>query len=420
MTVAGGLDTIINFWAGCPREHAQRDTRPSPRSTHSRHHCEVTMISTRPIPFSDLSAITREVRAGIDLAVAQVLDSGRFIGGEAVGRFEREWADYCGTAHAVGVANGTDAIHLALRCLGIGPGDEVVVPTNTFIATAEAVLLAGATPRFADVHPDTLLLTASTLQAALTPRTRAVIVVDLYGQIPDMDGIARVAAAAGLTVLEDAAQAHGARWRGRPAGSLGHVGCFSFYPGKNLGAAGDGGAVVTDDAELAGRIRSVRDHGRTQGSHYEHGYFGTNSRLDAVQAAVLSAKLPRLDAWTDARRRIAGLYRSHLADGPVRLVDDVADADHAYHLLVARIPDRDRIRRDLSRSGIETGLHYPTPCHQMVPYRRFAHGPLPVAEQAAEEIVSLPMFPHMTQDQVIRVCTRLQELVAAEEVSSVS
>jgi dTDP-4-amino-4,6-dideoxygalactose transaminase len=366
------------------------------------------------VPFADLASMTQEVRAEVDAAVAQVFDSGRFVGGAAVERFEQDWAEYCGTAHCVGVANGTDALQLALRALKIGPGDEVVVPTNTFVATAEAVVLAGATPRFADVSPDTLLLTAATLQAAISPRTRAVIVVHLYGQVADMVSIGAVAAAAGIAVVEDAAQAHGARWRDRRAGSLGHIGCFSFYPGKNLGAFGDAGAVVTDDADLASAVRCMRDHGRSEGSHYVHELLGTNSRMDAVQAAVLAVKLRRLEGWTASRRAVAAHYRSRLAGGPVRLVDVAEPATHVYHLMVARVPSRERVRQGLADLGIETGLHYPTPCHLLPPYRGYALEPLPVAEGAAEEIVSLPLFPHLTEAQVDRVCVELEGLLDAE------
>ena len=373
------------------------------------------------IPLVDIGPMTREVQAEVGAAFAQILASGRFIGGPVVERFEHQWAAYCGTAHAVGMANGTDALHLALRALRIGPGDEVVVPTNTFVATAEAVVLAGATPRFADVSDDTLLLTPATLQAAITPRTRAVIVVHLYGQMADIDAIQRVAAPRGLAVIEDAAQAHGASLQGRPAGSLGHVGCFSFYPAKNLGAFGDAGAVVTDDAHLARRIRSMRDHGRSEGTHHEHEVLGTNSRLDALQAAVLAAKLPRLDAWVAARQARALRYRTLLYGGPVRLVDDRCGAGHAYHLLVARVPAsaRARVRLGLNRVGIETGLHYPVPCHLLEPYREYADGPLPVAERAVDEIVSLPLFPHMRAEHVDRVCGGLLELVTAKVGSDV-
>jgi dTDP-4-amino-4,6-dideoxygalactose transaminase len=358
--------------------------------------------------------MTREVRAEVDVAFAGVLDSGRFIGGEAVVRFEEEWATYCGTAEAVAVANGTDALQLALMGLGIGPGDEVVVPTNTFVATAEAVVLAGATPRFADVDPGNLLLTPATLEAALTPRTRAVIVVHLYGQIPDMDAIGRLAQASGIVVLEDAAQAHGATWCGRRAGSLGAAGCFSFYPGKNLGAFGDAGAVVTDDAALARALRSMRDHGRVEGTHHDHRLLGTNSRMDALQAVVLSAKLRRLDGWTTTRRALAARYRDELTGTGIRLVDEVPGSAHAYHLLIARVPDRDRVRQALADAAIETGLHYPVPCHLQPPYRRYADGPLPVAERTAGEIVSLPLFPHMSPGQVSRVCDELAVAVTAE------
>ena len=373
---------------------------------------------TRPaggtyVPFADLSGMTREIRTEVESGFAQLLDSGRFIGGEAVERFEREWAAYCGTAHAVGVANGTDAVQLALRALDIGPGDEVVVPANTFVATVEAVILAGATPHFADVAPDTLLLTPETLEAALTRRSRAVVVVHLYGQTADMDGLRRVAAGAGMRIVEDAAQAHGARWRGRPAGSLGDVGCFSFYPGKNLGAFGDAGAVVTDDADLAHRVRCLHDHGRA-GSHHLHQFLGTNSRLDALQAVVLSAKLSRLDAWTAARRDLADRYRARLAGGPARLVGVLPGAEHAYHLLVARVPARDRIRDGLTRAGIQTGLHYPVPCHLQPPFARFADRRLPVAEAAAGEVLSLPLFPHMTVEQLHLVCDHLSALLAGE------
>jgi dTDP-4-amino-4,6-dideoxygalactose transaminase len=369
---------------------------------------------TIEVPFADLREMTREVRADVEAAFARVLDSGCFIGGDLVEQFEQEWAAYCGTAGAVAVGNGTDAIHLALRALGVGPGDEVVVPANTFVATVEGVVLAGATPHFADVSPDTLLLTADTLTAALTPRTRAVVVVHLYGQMPDMDAICRVARSSGLVVIEDAAQAHGATWRGRPAGSFGHAGCFSFYPGKNLGAFGDAGAIVTDDSHLAQVLRSMRNHGRSSGSHHGHEHLGMNSRTDALQAAVLLAKLPRLATWVTARRALADSYRTQLSGGPVRLVDGAPGADHAYHLLVARVPDRARVRSDLAKAGIETGLHYPVPCHLQGPYQRFAAEASPVVEQAADEILSLPMYPHLAADQVSRVCERLQELVPAE------
>jgi dTDP-4-amino-4,6-dideoxygalactose transaminase len=369
------------------------------------------------VPFTDLAAMTRDVRAEVERAWANLLDSSRFIGGEEVAKFERNWASYCGVPHAIGVGNGTDALLLTLRALGIGPGDEVIVPANTFVATAEAVVLAGATPVFADVRPDTLLLGPAELETAITARTAAVIVVHLYGQLPDMDALTRSANRAGIVLIEDAAQAHGARWRGRPAGSLGRAGCFSFYPAKNLGAFGDGGAVVTADPELAGRLESLRDHGRRPGSHYEHDLVGANSRLDGLQAAVLNAKLPWLDPWTEARRSIAVRYRAALGRGPCRLVAEEPGSRGAYHLAVVRTPDRARVQRELAEAGIETQIHYPVPCHRQAPYQRFARTPLPVVEESAGEILSLPMFPHLSDRLVARVGDAIGIALGAGEAS---
>jgi len=368
------------------------------------------------VPFTDLKAMTQEVRAAIDEGWARLLESSRFIGGDAVEEFEQAWAGYCETEHAIGVANGTDALQLVLTALAIGPGDEVVVPSNTFVASAEAVVLAGATPRFADVSPRTMLLTPDDLEAAITSRTRAVIVVHLYGQMPDMDALSRAAERAGIWLIEDAAQAHGATWRGKRAGSIGQAGCFSFYPGKNLGAFGDAGAIVTRDAELAKRIRSLRDHGRVLASHYRHELIGMNSRLDALQAVVLTAKLRRLDAWNEARRSIVARYRAAFRSGPIRLVEDEPGARGVYHLAVARVPDRARVQQQLTAMGIETGIHYPIPAHRQAPYLCFADRPLPVSEAAADEVLSLPLFPHLRADQVDRVCDALSEVVMAQEV----
>ena len=369
---------------------------------------------TNRVPFTDL-AVTRDIRTAIERAWARLVDSSRFVGGEAVEQFEQNWASYCGVPEAVGVGSGTDSLLLTLMALDIGTGDEVVVPANTFVASAEAVVLAGATPVFADVSPDTLLLTATQLEDAITARTAAVIVVHLYGQIPDMDALSRSASRAGIVVIEDAAQAHGASWRGRPAGSIGRAGCFSFYPSKNLGAFGDAGAVVTADARLAERIRSLRDHGRSRRSRYDHEFIGVNSRLDGLQAAVLNAKLPWLDAWTEARRLIAARYRAALNGGAGRLVAEEPGSRGAYHLAVARVPDRSAVRRHFAEAGIETQIHYPIPCHRQVPYRHFATRPLPVAEQSATDILSLPMFPHMNDDCMARVCNAVSDVLGAKE-----
>ncbi|GAA2523212.1 DegT/DnrJ/EryC1/StrS family aminotransferase [Winogradskya humida] len=366
------------------------------------------------VPFTDLGAMAREIWPGIEKEFTEALLTGRYIGGEPVAEFERRWAAYCGTTHAVGVANGTDALELTLLALGIGPGDEVVVPSNTFIATAAAVVRAGATPVFTDVDPDTLLLTPQHLTAALTPRTRAVMVVHLYGNVADLTALEAIANTAGIHLIEDAAQAHGAERDGHRAGSRGTAACFSFYPGKNLGALGDAGAVVTNDPALAERVRALANHGRTNGSaHYEHDYVGTNSRLDTLQAIALTAKLDRLDAWTDARIDLAAVYRKRLTGTEVRLTALDDGVRHAYHLMVVRVTDRDKVRQALTHRGIQTGIHYPVPCHSQPPLRRYATGPLPVCEQAAKDQFSLPIYPHMTLDQVDLVCEALIEAVAS-------
>jgi dTDP-4-amino-4,6-dideoxygalactose transaminase len=369
------------------------------------------------VPFTDLTAMTRDIRPAVDQAWSELLDSSRFVGGAAVDEFEQAWASYCRVQEAVGVGNGTDALLLTLTALGIGTGDEVIVPANTFIATAEAVVLAGAIPRFADVSPDTLLLTSAQLQAAISPRTAAVIVVHLYGQMPDMDALQHAADKAGIVLIEDAAQAHGASWHGRRAGSIGSAGCFSFYPGKNLGAFGDAGAVVTTDTVLADRIRTLRDHGRARHSHYHHELVGINSRLDALQALVLTAKLSKLDIWTEARQSVAARYRATLENGPARMVAEEAGSRGAYHLAVVQVPDRAEFQRQLTAAGIETQIHYPIPCHLQAPYRRFATGPLPVAERAAGEIVSLPMFPHMGEARATLVCETMRDALTVMESS---
>jgi dTDP-4-amino-4,6-dideoxygalactose transaminase len=372
---------------------------------------------TEPVPFLDLTDATQEVRGEVLDEWARTLDSNAFIGGGAVARFETHFAELCGTTEAVGTANGTDALHLVFRALGIGPGDEVVVPTNSFVATAESVVLAGARPRFADVDPGTLLLTPGTLEAAITPRTRAVAVVHLYGQMADVPALLAVAERHGIALVEDAAQAHGATWQGLPAGSFGDAGCFSFYPGKNLGAFGDAGAVVTSDPELATRVRSMRDHGRVGGQHYQHEMVGTNSRLDTLQATVLDAKLRRLSRWNACRRELAALYRELLDPELAPLVEELPDGRGVHHLLVVRVRERDGVRADLAEHGIGTGVHYPTPCHRMTPYADFASGPLPDAERACREVLSLPMYPSLARADVERVAALVNECVSRSRVA---
>ncbi len=357
------------------------------------------------VPFTDLAAMAGEVWPSIEQDYLACLRGGGYVGGQPVASFEQEWAAYCGAGQAVGVANGTDALELTLTALGVGPGDEVVVPANTFIATAAAVVL---------------LMTPGTLSEALTPRTRAVIVVHLFGQVPEMADLLAVTDEAGILVIEDAAQAHGAQWRGRRAGSFGDAACFSFYPGKNLGAFGDAGAVVTSRPELADRVRALANHGRSHGAaHYEHDYLGTNSRLDALQAIALSGKLARLDAWTQRRIALATRYRDLLSGtADVKLTGVSPSARHVYHLFTVRVAARDRVRAELARRGIQTGVHYPVPCHMQPPLRRFADRPLPVAENAAGELLSLPMFPHLTDGQVDFVCEALGDALRESTAGS--
>jgi dTDP-4-amino-4,6-dideoxygalactose transaminase len=360
------------------------------------------------IPFLDLPGVNNGLREEFDLAWKTVLDHGHFVGGPEVERFERDFATYCGTKACIGVANGTDALELILRGLGIGIGDEVIIPTNTFIATAEAVCATGARPRFVDVCADTLLIDPAAVQAAINSSTAAIIAVHLYGQMVDPEPISTIAAAHGLALIEDAAQAHGARHRGATAGSVGIAAGFSFYPGKNLGALGDGGAVVTSDLALAETIRSMANHGRSAADRYRHDRSGRNSRLDTLQAALLSAKLPWLDTSNARRVSAMAAYREMLPPScsPVSVQ---AGAEPVYHLAVVQVDDRAKVGDALTAAGIGWGVHYPIPCHQQpalaalhesVPARQ----KLPVAERAAGRILSLPMSPTLSVEQVGRVC----------------
>jgi dTDP-4-amino-4,6-dideoxygalactose transaminase len=366
------------------------------------------------VPFLDVAATNLEVAQDLLNLWREVAAKGVFVGGPHVERFERDWAGYCGTKLAVGVANGTDALQLVLRALEIGRGQEVIVPTNTFVATAEAIVLAGATPRFVDIDPETLLISSDAIEAAINPRTAAVIVVHLYGQMADMDALSRITNRAGIALIEDAAQAHGATWNGQKAGSFGCAAGFSFYPSKNLGALGDAGAVTTSDSQLAARIRSLGNHGRS-GSKTSHLFVGTNSRLDSLQAAVLSAKLPHLDNWTRARRAAVEQYRKLLQDSPVRLVRTLNGVRGAYHLNVALISHRNHVRQLLRRRGIDSRVHYPLPCHRQAAYSRFAEEALSVSEHTARDVVSLPLFPQITLDQISHVCGVLLEITSERE-----
>jgi dTDP-4-amino-4,6-dideoxygalactose transaminase len=357
-----------------------------------------------PIPLGDLRREVDLLRTEIDQAVERVLDRGWFILGEEGEAFEAEWAEYCGVSQAVGVGNGTDALHLALRAAGIGRGDQVVVPALTAAFTALAVSMAGATPVFADVDPERYTLDPGAFEAAITPHTAAVIPVHLYGCPADMDAIVKVARRHDLLVLEDAAQAHGARYQARRVGGLGDVAAFSFYPSKNLGAYGDAGAIVTSDATLAENARRLRHGGQCR--TYDHELLGTNSRLDEIHAAILRVKLVHLDSWNRQRRTLAVRYRSGLHDCTgLTLPVEPADVEHVFHLYVVRTPLRDALREYQAENGVNTGIHYPRGVHLQQAYASLGYkgGSCPNAEAATREILSLPLFPQLSLPEVDHV-----------------
>jgi dTDP-4-amino-4,6-dideoxygalactose transaminase len=361
------------------------------------------------IPLVDLKAQYLSIRHEVDEAIARVIARTSFILGEQVAEFERDFASFCGVSNCVGVGNGTDALTLALQAVGVGPGDEVITVPFTFIATAEAISALGATPVFVDVRPDTLLMDIAGVEAALTPKTRAIVPVHLYGQMVDMDPLLELARARGIAIVEDAAQAHGALDRGRRAGSIGRLATFSFYPGKNLGAYGDAGAVVSNDPDLASWLRRARDHGRV--SKYEHSFEGRNSRMDGIQGAVLAVKLRHLPRWNEARQALAAAYDRALVDIPE--VTPIVRADRgvsACHLYVVRTGRRDHVLSRLRAAGVEAGVHYPIPLHLQAAYARLGMrlGSLPNAEAASREVLSLPLYPELTAGDVQRVVEALR------------
>lgn len=370
-------------------------------------------MSHAPIPFLDFAAIHAELRPELDAAYQRVVDSNHLILGSEVEHFEREFADYCEAEHAIGVGNGLDALFLVLKAMGIGAGDEVIVPSNTYIASWLAVSYAGATP--VPVEPDnaTYNLDPARIEAAITPRTRAVMPVHLYGQPADMDPIMEVARRHGLKVIEDAAQAHGARYRGRRVGTLGDAAGFSFYPGKNLGALGDGGAIVTNDGALAQRLRMLRNYGSSVKYHNE--LKGYNSRLDELHAAFLRAKLKGLDAGNARRREIAARYLAGLADSGLVLPFVPDWAEPVWHLFVVRSAARQELQAELGERGVGTMIHYPIPPHRQPAYAELglAEGSLPVAEAIHREVLSLPMWPQMRTEQVERVIAASMEATSA-------
>lgn len=365
--------------------------------------------SREVIPLVDLSAQYAAIRPEIDTAIQRVLDSGAFILGHEVEQFENAFAAYCDVRHAIGVASGTAALHLALLGCGIGPGDEVITTPLTFAATVEAIAHAGAHPVFADIDPRTCNIDPSAVAAAIGTRTRAIVGVHLYGIPIDVDPLHTIAERHRLLLIEDAAQAHGARYRGQRIGGLGAAAGFSFYPGKNLGAYGDAGIVTTNDADIAARVRRLRDHGRS-GGKYRHTVIGYGERLDALQAAVLRVKLHHLDEWNTRRRRAADRYRELLAGLPAVPQAVANDVEAAYHLFVVRLSERDRVLAQLHAMGIGAGVHYPVALHMQPAYAHLGYGAgsFPHAERAAAEVLSLPLYPEITEAQLVEVASALR------------
>ena len=352
------------------------------------------------IPYNDLKAQYHSIKNEIDTAVLRVLDSTQYILGEEVAAFEREFAGYCRASQAIGVNSGTSALHLALLAAGIGPGDEVITVPFTFVATVSAICYTGATPVLVDIEPDYFTMDPSKIEAAVTPKTKAIMPVHLYGQPADMDPIMDIARRRSLTVIEDAAQAHGSDYHGRRCGSIAEIAGFSFYPGKNLGAYGEGGAITTTRADVAATCRTLRDWGR--GQRYEHRVKAFNYRMDGIQGAILRVKLRHLEAWTERRRQVAEWYATALDPDTVRLPQARPGCRHVYHVYAVRTDDREKLREALDNQGIQTGVHYPIPVHLQPAHADLGYhaGDFPVAEQVAREVLSLPIFPEMTREQV--------------------
>lgn len=365
------------------------------------------------VPFLDLKAQYHAIKAEIDQAVQQVMDDAAFAGGPYVEKFEKQWAQFCHCKEAVGVGSGTEAIWMALLAADIGPGDEVITVPHTFIATAEAITYCGATPVFVDIEERTYNMDPSLIEDVITPKTKAIIPVHMYGQTADMDPIMEIARRHDLFVIEDACQAHGAEYKGKKAGSIGHAGCFSFYPGKNLGAYGEAGAIVTHSPELAQKMRIFRDHGQPE--KYCHSMIGWNARMDGIQGAVLSVKLSHLEHWNHMRRKHAKSYHQQLADiDRIVLPVEAENCKHIYHLYEIRVKDRDNLIAALKKKDIHCAIHYPVPVHlqQAYGFMGLKPGSFPVSERIAAEIVSLPMFPELTQPMIDAACGEIRNLCA--------
>ena len=364
---------------------------------------------TNMIPLVDLKAQYQSIKTEIDTAMSEVVDSCQFILGPKVEAFETDFAAYCHSRFAFGINSGTSALHLALLAAGIGPGDEVITVSYTFVATVAGILYTGATPVFVDIDPLTCNIDTAKIEAAITPRTRVIMPVHLYGTCADMDPILDIARRHKLIVIEDAAQAHGAEYKGRRAGSMGDLACFSFYPGKNLGAYGEAGAVVTSNEKYVELIRQLRDQG--QSAKYLHERVGYNYRMEAIQGAVLGAKLKHLDEWTAARRHHAEVYSRELADAGVRLLEEPADGKSVYHIFPLFTEQRDELREHLHANGISSGIHYPIPVHLQRGFSNlgFEEGDLPQTERVCREVLSLPMYPELPSETVMQIADSVRQ-----------
>ena len=399
------------------RDHWRRRNRRGRQRSHEKcarpHHsggqpgsvirpCETKRVDvTSPIPFLDLTRQIPPIQDELRDVFQRVIDSCHFASGPFVEAFEAEFARYCGVRHCVCVNSGTSALHLALIACGVKAGDEVITVPFTFIATAWAISYIGAKPVFVDIEPETYTIDASQVEKAITSRTRAILPVHLYGQMADTNPLKEICQRHNLALIEDAAQAHGAEYFGKRAGSIGSVGCFSFYPTKNLGAIGEGGAITTNDDVIAQRVRALRDH--AQSTKYRHEELGFNYRMDGLQAAVLNVKLRYLDRWNSARRVLAAYYHNLLKDSPLTLPFEAEGRSHVWHLYVVTHPERDRLRQALAEAGIQTGLHYPIPIHLQLAYAHLGYqaGDVPVAEQVARACLSLPLYPELTEEEHI-------------------
>jgi dTDP-4-amino-4,6-dideoxygalactose transaminase len=373
-------------------------------------------VNVMNVPLVDLKAQYAAISGEVEAAISEVLQATNFILGAQVDHFENEFAAYCETQHAIGVDSGLSGLELALRMYGVGPGDEVITAANTFIATALAISHAGARPVLVDMDPDTYELDPRALEKAITKQTKAIMPVHLYGQTVDMDPIMEIASRYELPVIEDACQSHGARYKGRRAGSLGHMAAFSFYPGKNLGAYGDGGMIVTNDGEMADKLRVLRNYGQREKYHHvEQGY---NRRLDTIQAAVLRVKLPYLDSWNAARRECARMYNEILADTGAVLPVVAPYAEMVWHLYVIRVKNRDALKTYLSERGIGAGIHYPIPIHLQPAYHSLGYkqGDFPITERFADEILSLPIYPELSPSAIEHVAETIRDFAAQQDI----